>query len=137
MAITTAIPDALVEQPEGTAPPNPGQRSDRPRRASRNHSDKEAPRKSSPPGKRAGNRRKGSRSARLEGAARYFLAKPGTNGVPELEREVEDENQAMIEALKLDRTFAIVTEWRPKADCSEKGRPVIEKDPVPRGREEI
>jgi uncharacterized protein (DUF2461 family) len=50
-----------------------------------------------------------------------------------LEREVEDENQAMIEALKLDRTFAVVTEWRPKADCSEKGRPVIEKEPVLRG----
>jgi hypothetical protein len=50
-----------------------------------------------------------------------------------LEREVEDENQAMIEALKHERTFATVTEWRPKTDCSVKGRPVIEKEPVPRG----
>ena len=129
----TAISDALVEQPEGTAPPNPGQQSDGPRKASRNDRGKEAPRQNDLAGKRAGSRHKGSRSARLEGATRYFLTKPGANGVPELEREVEDENQAMIEALKLDRTFAIVTEWRPKADCSVKGRPVIEKEPVPRG----
>lgn len=133
MAITTAIPDALVEQPENAALPNPGQGSDRPRRTSRNDSEKEAPRQTGPTGRRAGNRRKGSRSARVEGATRYFLTKPGTNGVPELEREVEDENQAMIEALRLDRTFAMVTEWRPKTDCSVKGRPVIEKEPVPRG----
>ncbi len=124
--------DALVEQPENTALPNAGQRTDGPRRTSRN-SEKEAPRPNRPAGRRAGSRRKGSRSARVEGATRYFLTKPGTNGVPELEREVEDENQAMIEALKLDRTFAIVTEWRPKTDCSEKGRPVIEKEPVARG----
>jgi hypothetical protein len=133
VAITTTIPDALVEQPEGTAPPNPGQRSDGPRMASRNRRNKEAPRQNGPTGKRTGSRRKASRSAHVEGATRYFLTKPGTNGVPELECEVEDENQAMIEALKSDRTFALVTEWRPKADCSVRGRPVIEKEPVPHG----
>ena len=132
MAIATAIPDALVEDPDAT-PPNPGHRTAGPRRASRNDSEKEAPRQCGPTGKRAGSRRKASRSARVDGVTRYFLTKPSANGVPELEREVEDENQAMIEALKLDRTFAMVTEWRPKTDCSVKGRPVIEKEPVPRG----
>lgn len=131
--MATAIPDALVEQPENSAPPNAGQRTDGHRRASRNGSEKQASRQNGPAGKRAGSGRKGSRSARIEGATRYFLTKAGTNGVPELEREVEDENQAMIEALKSDRTFAVVTEWRPKADCSVKGRPVIEKEPVSRG----
>lgn len=127
------VQDALLEQPENTALPNAGQRTDGPRRTSRNDSEEEAPRPNGPAARRAGIRRKGLRSARIEGATRYFLTKPGTNGVPELEREVEDENQAMIEALKQDRTFAMVTEWRPKTDCSVKGRPVIEKEPVPRG----
>ena len=38
-----------------------------------------------------------------------------------------DENQAMIEALKRDRHFVIVTEWRSKVDVS-RGAPVIEKE---------
>jgi hypothetical protein len=133
VASTTGIPDGLVEAPDDTRPPNQGERSDGHRKPSRNHAEKEALRESGSTGKRAGSRRKALRPARLEGSTRYFLTKPGSNGVPELEREVEDENRAMIEALKLDRTFAIVTEWRPKADCSMKGRPVIEKEPVPRG----
>ena len=130
MATTTAIPEAVIEGPSHV-PPNPVHRSDGRRKAPRNHSDNEAPRENGATGKRAATRRKASRSAR-DGVTRYFLTKPGANGVPELEREVADENQAMIEALKQDRTFATVTEWRPKADCSVKGRPVIEKEPVPR-----
>ena len=132
MAITTAIPAALVEEAGGTTPPNPGERGGGHRRSSRNHAE-EALRENRSTGRRAANRRKASRSPDLEAATRYFLTKSGANGIPELEREVEDENRAMIEALKLERTFAIVTEWRPKADCSVKGRPVIEKEPVPRG----
>jgi hypothetical protein len=38
----------------------------------------------------------------------------------------------MIEALKKDRTYLVVTEWRPKVDGSVKGRPVIEKEAVSR-----
>ena len=78
-------------------------------------------------------KRRTAKGAETGVAARYFLTKAGSNGRPELESELEDENQAMIEALKRDVTFVIVTEWRPKVDASVKGRPVIEKDPVPRG----
>ena len=63
---------------------------------------------------------------------RYFLAKSPNNGAPELDEELEDENLAMIEALKKDRTYLVVTEWRPKVDGSVKGRPVIEKEAVSR-----
>ena len=87
----------------------------------------EAPAVRRPPGKR-----RMSRAAEPAVTARYFLTKAGGNGRPELENEMEDENQAMIEALKRDVTFVIVTEWRPKVDGSVKGRPVIEKDPVSR-----
>jgi hypothetical protein len=133
VAITTAVPDDRLEQPDDAKPANPEQGSDGHRRPSRSRSEKEAARESASTARRGGNRRKISRSARVEGVTRYFLTKPGSNGVPELEREVEDENQAMIEALRQDRTFAIVTEWRPKADCSVKGRPVIEKEAVSHG----
>ena len=43
-----------------------------------------------------------------------------------------DENQAMIEALKRDRVFVIVTEWKSKVDVST-GAPVIEKEQIRRG----
>jgi hypothetical protein len=56
--------------------------------------------------------------------------KPETEGTPQLDREMEDENQAMIEALKRDGTFLILSEWRPKVDNSTKGRAVIEKEAV-------
>ncbi len=65
---------------------------------------------------------------------RYFLAKPGTDGTPELDREMEGENQAMIEALKRDGTFLMLSEWRPKVDNSTKGRAVIEKEAVSRSK---
>jgi len=63
--------------------------------------------------------------------ARYFLTKPTSNGKPEFDEEMPDENQAMIEALKRDRHFVIVTEWRSKVDVS-RGAPVIEKESVRR-----
>ena len=63
--------------------------------------------------------------------ARYFLTKPSSNGKPEFDEEMPDENQAMIEALKRDRHFVIVTEWRSKVDVS-RGAPVIEKESIRR-----
>ena len=40
-----------------------------------------------------------------------------------------DEHQALIAALKADRSFVTVEEWRAKAD-KKKGVTVIGKDPV-------
>jgi len=60
-----------------------------------------------------------------------FLDKPNSNGKPEFDEEMPDENQAMIEALKRDRHFVIVTEWRSKVDVST-GAPVIEKEQIRR-----
>ncbi|MBV9081298.1 MAG: hypothetical protein JOZ62_01380 [Acidobacteriaceae bacterium] len=83
----------------------------------------------------AGGRRRKRRTAKAaESTAnvRYFLAKPASNGTPELDHEVGDENFAIIEALKRDGTFLILTEWRPKVDHSTKGQPVITKEPVTR-----
>jgi hypothetical protein len=87
-------------------------------------------------GGRGTRKRPGSKAKAAEGAVftRYFLAKPGTDGIPELDREMEDENQAMIEALKRDGTFLILSEWRPRVDNSTKGRAVIEKEAVSRSK---
>jgi hypothetical protein len=65
------------------------------------------------------------------GAVRYFLTKAGSNGTPELAEEMPDEHQALIAALKQDRSYVTVKEWRAKVDIR-KGEPVIGKDPVAR-----
>jgi hypothetical protein len=44
---------------------------------------------------------------------------------------MSDEHQALIAALKQDRSFVTVKEWRAKVDIKQ-GAPVIGKDPVVR-----
>jgi hypothetical protein len=97
------------------------------------HAEKGPKEESTSGGRRRGRKTSSSRAAKATGVARYFLTKPAKDGAPELDRELTDENQAIIEALKQDRTFVAVTEWRPKVDCSVQGRPAIEKEAVFRG----
>ncbi|MBZ5726950.1 MAG: hypothetical protein LAP87_18385 [Acidobacteriia bacterium] len=85
-----------------------------------------------PAGRRGLKRRRAPKDTDLAITARYFLTKPSSNGKPEFDEEMPDENQAMIEALKRDRHFVIVTEWRSRVDVT-RGAPVIEKEPI--GRE--
>ena len=84
-----------------------------------------------PAGRRGLSRQHAPKGADVPGTARYFLTKPGSNGKPEFDEEMPDENQAMIEALKRDLHFVIVTEWRAKVDVS-RGAPVIEKESIRR-----
>ena len=80
---------------------------------------------------RRGKRRRITRSSESPSPVqRFFLTKNGSNGSPELEQEVEDENAAMVEALKTGRTFIILSEWRPTVDNTTKGRPIITKEAV-------
>jgi len=85
-----------------------------------------------PAGRRGLKRRRAPKDNDAATKARYFLTKPNSNGKPEFDEEMPDENQAMIEALKRDRHFVIVTEWRSKVDVTREA-PIIEKEPV--GRE--
>ena len=82
-------------------------------------------------GRRGLSRQHAPKGMNIAGTARYFLTKPGSNGKPEFDEEMPDENQAMIEALKRDLHFVIVTEWRAKVDVS-RGAPVIEKESIRR-----
>ena len=84
-----------------------------------------------PAGRRASKRRRSPKESGGTGAIRYFLTKTTSNGTPELDQEMPDEHQALIAALKQDRSFVTVKEWRAKVDIK-KGAPVIEKDPVVR-----
>jgi hypothetical protein len=84
-----------------------------------------------PTGRRAGKGRRRTKDTDPAATARYFLTKPSSNGKPEFDEEMPDENQAMIEALKRDRHFVIVTEWRSKVDVIT-GAPVIEKEQIRR-----
>lgn len=88
-----------------------------------------------PRSRRGAKKRRAATSTDVSSVTRYFLAKDGNNGKPELDREVADENQAMIEALKQDGTYLALTEWRPKVDNSTNGRPVIEKEAVSRTKQ--
>ena len=88
------------------------------------------------PAKRRGRK---ARAAKATGdtttaVTRFFLVKNGTNGTPELEREVEDENSALIESLKTGGTFITLSEWRPAVDNATKGRPIITKEAVSRSK---
>ena len=64
------------------------------------------------------------------GNARYFLAKTnGTDATPALDREVANEGEALVEALRLGVTFYAVQEFRAVPDFSGK-KPLLNKEPV-------
>ncbi len=83
------------------------------------------------PSRRGGKRRRISKDNEVAGTIRYFLTKATSNGTPELDEEMPDEHQALIAALKADRSFVTVEEWRAKAD-KRKGVTVIGKEPAGR-----
>ena len=65
---------------------------------------------------------------------RYFLAKREGNGsTPTLDREVESEGEALIEALRAGVTYYAIQEFRVIPDFSGR-RPQLEKEPVRAGK---
>ena len=84
---------------------------------------------------RRGKRRRSTRGIEsLSSVERFFLTKNCSNGIPELELEVEDENTAMVEALKTGMTYIILSEWRPTVDNTTRGRPIITKEAISKAR---
>ena len=75
-------------------------------------------------------RSRASSEEESNGNARYFLAKAnGTDGTPALDREVANEGEALVEALRLGVTFYMVQEFRAVPDFSGK-KPLLNKEPV-------
>jgi hypothetical protein len=80
---------------------------------------------------RRGKRRRNTRGVESPSPVqRFFLTRNGNNAIPELEQEVEDENTAMVEALKTGGTYIMLSEWRPTVDNTTKGRPLFTKEAV-------
>jgi len=79
---------------------------------------------------RRGKRRRITRSSESPSPVQRFFLTKTANGIPELGEEVEDENTAMVEALKTGTTYIILSEWRPTVDNTTKGRPLITKEAV-------
>ena len=125
MGATVATPEAAADRREPE--PRPTVES-RPSRERTNSTGKPAEETGS---RRGGKRRRASKENEVAGTVRYFLTKPTSNGTPELDEEMPDEHQALIAALKGDRSFVTVEEWRAKAD-KKKGVTVVGKDPVVR-----
>ena len=64
------------------------------------------------------------------GCARYFLAKPNSDGgAPALDREVASEGEALVEALRLGVTYYAIQEFRVIPDFAGK-RPQLNKEAV-------
>jgi hypothetical protein len=64
--------------------------------------------------------------------ARFFLSKSGANGSsPELGRELANEGEARVEALKLGVTYYSVQEWRPVPDFAGRN-PELKREAVTR-----
>ena len=125
MANSTAVQDVVAERRDGDPRPSV---EPRPARTPGTTDVKPEVRAA---GRRGVKRRRSPKDADPAITPRYFLTKPSSNGKPEFDEELPDENQAMIEALKRDQHFVIVTEWRSKVDVT-RGAPVIEKEPIRR-----
>lgn len=63
-------------------------------------------------------------------STRYFLAKPtGSDGQPALDRELANEGEALVEALRLGVSFYAVQEFRAVPDFSGR-KPQLNKEAV-------
>ena len=75
-------------------------------------------------------RSRASSDEESNGNARYFLGKAnGADGTPALDREVPNEGEALVEALRLGGSFYAVQEFRVIPDFSGR-RPQLNKEAV-------
>jgi hypothetical protein len=83
---------------------------------------------SAPPRARGGKRRSAQRPS-SSGTARFFLSKSDSNGIPNLDREFDNESEAIVESLKTGKSYFVISEWKGLADVSKK-IPLIRKEAV-------
>ena len=125
--VTTAPPEMAIEKPQKESRAGTDVRKTPP--AENNGSAEPGS------GARRGKRRRSTRGNESPSSVqRFFLTRDGSNGIPQLDHEVEDENTAMVEALKTGGNFIILSEWRPTVDNATKGRPVITKEAVSKAK---
>ena len=128
MLTTAPPPETAVEKPQVRLPNESKAGTDRMRTtlAEKNGS--------AEPAGRRGKRRRNTRGSESPSPVQRFFLTKTANGIPELGEEVEDENTAMVEALKMGTTYIILSEWRPTVDNTTKGRPVVTKEAVSKSK---
>jgi hypothetical protein len=95
--------------------------------------DQKNPSETATPRSRTVRRRPGHRAS-PGGTVRFFLSKADSNGAPSLDRELENESEAIVESLKTGRSYFAISEWRGLADLSKK-IPLIRKEAITNKRE--
>ena len=75
------------------------------------------------------NKRRSAQGSAGSASVRFFLSKADSNGVPNLDRELESEPEAIVESLKTGKSYFVISEWRGLADVSKK-TPLIRKESV-------
>jgi len=90
---------------------------------------------STPQRSKAGKRRF-VRGPGSSGAVRFFLSKADVNGVPSLDREMDSENEAIVESLKTGKSYFVVSEWKGLVDLTKK-MPLIRKEAVTKKRQSL
>ena len=83
---------------------------------------------SAPPRARGGKRRS-VQGPPSSGAVRFFLSKSDSNGIPSLDRELDNESEAIVESLKTGKSYFVISEWKGSADLSKKV-PQIRKEAI-------
>ena len=63
------------------------------------------------------------------GIVRFFLAKSDGSGTPSLDRELDNEPEAMVESFKTGKHYFVISEWKGLADLSKRA-PLIRKEAV-------
>ena len=74
-------------------------------------------------------KRRTAQGASATGAVRFFLSKSDSNGVPDLDREFDTEPEAIVESLKTEKSYFVISEWKGLADLTKKV-PLIRKEAV-------
>lgn len=75
------------------------------------------------------NKRRSAQGSAGNALVRFFLSKADSNGIPNLDRELESEPEAIVESLKTGKSYFVISEWRGLADVSKK-TPLIRKESV-------
>src|SRR6266508_4291454 len=72
-------------------------------------------------------KRRSTHGISSNGSVRFFLSKGDSNGGPSLDRELENESEAIVESLKSGKSYFVISEWKGLADLSGK-IPLIRKE---------
>src|SRR5262249_28518589 len=81
------------------------------------------------PSRTRSGKRPSAQTNSMNRTVRFFLSKGDGNGMPDLDRELPSEAEAIVESLKTGKNYFTISEWKGLADLSKKV-PLIRKEAV-------